>query len=124
MTRVQRRILNDAREREIRANLNARRPVVTLVPRRLARLGLTVAIGALACFVLALAGCSDAPEEHAAVELPGVEAVRMDVDLGAGYYDPVVFRFDDQQTGATCYLLTGANGGAPSISCILGVAGD
>ncbi len=58
MTRLERRLINHAREREIRANLAARRPVVTLVPRRLARLALSVALGMFACFVLALAGCA------------------------------------------------------------------
>lgn len=58
MTRLQRRLIADAREKEIRANLKARRPVVVLMPRRLARLGLTVAVGMVACFVLALAGCA------------------------------------------------------------------
>lgn len=119
MTRVQRRILNDAREREIRANLNARRPVVTLVPRRLARLGLTVAIGALACFVLALAGCAHIPPP--AVEVPGAEAVELRVGLGRGAFE-VLYRFDDSETGATCYYVI--SGGFPAISCVTGAVGD
>jgi len=120
MTRLERKIRNAQREQEIRAELAERRPQVVLVPQRLARVGLGIAIGVVACFALALAGCAARQPPHAALE-----AVEIQV---AGPTAPnlvqfVVYRFDDEETGATCYILDDYSHG-PSITCITGAADD
>ena len=89
--------------------------------RDLRRVAYGVGFGLLLGLLFALAGCAHLPPP--AVEVPGAEAVELRVGLGRGTYE-VLYRFDDSETGATCYLLEPGQGLSPSISCITGAVGD